>query len=198
MRFLYTPLGACMGAILLHGAWSSTSYLLPGADAAGPSTFSLGALHSWTLWSPTAFELGRPAIDAVGGAQAMKMLVQASFQLLLLLGSVLLAVRVMYVCFHAALASMPRTVRIGHWALRCALAYKRLLSSYPDHDADEFVEKLVEAHNHWATRLAAVCRANGGVYVKFGQFACSFGAVPREYRCACMPVLSSHGQVPSS
>lgn len=27
-----------------------------------------------------------------------------------------------------------------------------------------------------------VCRANGGVYVKAGQFAAAFGAVPPEYR----------------
>jgi aarF domain-containing kinase len=31
-------------------------------------------------------------------------------------------------------------------------------------------------------RLTEVCRANGGVYVKAGQFAAAFGAVPNEYR----------------
>jgi aarF domain-containing kinase len=31
-------------------------------------------------------------------------------------------------------------------------------------------------------RLTEVCRANGGVYVKAGQFAAAFGAVPMEYR----------------
>lgn len=42
-------------------------------------------------------------------------------------------------------------------------------------------------HPHWrvqelAQKLAAVAKANGGVYVKFGQFAVTFGAIPREYR----------------
>lgn len=31
-------------------------------------------------------------------------------------------------------------------------------------------------------RLTEVCRSNGGVYVKAGQFAAAFGAVPNEYR----------------
>ena len=33
-----------------------------------------------------------------------------------------------------------------------------------------------------------VCRANGGVYIKAGQFASAFGAVPIEYRrqLACL------------
>lgn len=33
-----------------------------------------------------------------------------------------------------------------------------------------------------ARRVAQVCRRNGGVYVKAGQFGAAFGGVPREYR----------------
>lgn len=80
--------------------------------------------------------------------------------------------------------SLPRTARICGWAVGSGLAYKRLLSAHANHEDEEFTAQLVAAHNLWATRLAAVCRGNGGVYVKFGQFAVAFGAVPREYRYA--------------
>eukprot|EP00198_Chlamydomonas_reinhardtii_P006337 XP_001695673.1 predicted protein [Chlamydomonas reinhardtii] len=45
-----------------------------------------------------------------------------------------------------------------------------------------YMEALSQLHTYWANKLLEVCRRNGGVYVKAGQFAAAFGGVPREYR----------------
>jgi hypothetical protein len=46
-------------------------------------------------------------------------------------------------------------------------------------------------------KLTEVCRTNGGVYVKAGQFAAAFGAVPPEYRqhLALLQVCTPDGQL---
>lgn len=84
----------------------------------------------------------------------------------------------------AGILSLPRTVRTVIWAIRAASAYQALFSRYPGHSDDDepFASDLCEMHTQWAHRLLAVCRNNRGLYVKAGQFASSFGSVPREYR----------------
>ncbi|KXZ48574.1 hypothetical protein GPECTOR_26g477 [Gonium pectorale] len=52
-----------------------------------------------------------------------------------------------------------------------------------DTENDEaYSAAISQLHTYWATQLLEVCRRNGGVYVKAGQFAAAFGGVPREYR----------------
>jgi hypothetical protein len=80
------------------------------------------------------------------------------------------------------LRGLPRTIRVCTWAVQAGLAYKSLKASFNDHESEAYLEQLSLTHTKWAVRLAGVCRANGGVYVKFGQFAVCFGGVPREYR----------------
>lgn len=41
-----------------------------------------------------------------------------------------------------------------------------------------------QVHGRGARRLLALCRANGGVYVKAGQLASEMSAVPSQYRVA--------------
>ncbi|GIL77243.1 hypothetical protein Vretimale_3082 [Volvox reticuliferus] len=82
-------------------------------------------------------------------------------------------------------AAAPRTLRAVVWALRASLSYKRFQASCygADTEHDEaYQAALSQLHTYWAKQLLAVCRRNGGVYVKAGQFAGAFGGVPREYR----------------
>ncbi|GLI59471.1 hypothetical protein VaNZ11_001354 [Volvox africanus] len=82
-------------------------------------------------------------------------------------------------------AAAPRTLRAVVWALRASLSYKRFQASCygADTEHDEaYQAALSQLHTYWAKQLLAVCRRNGGVYVKAGQFAAAFGGVPREYR----------------
>ncbi|GLC68771.1 hypothetical protein PLESTF_000735000 [Pleodorina starrii] len=82
-------------------------------------------------------------------------------------------------------AAAPRTFRTVLWAVRASLSYKRFQASCygADTDTDEaYQAALSQLHTYWAKQLLAVCRRNGGVYVKAGQFAAAFGGVPREYR----------------
>ncbi|KAL6757375.1 ABC1 family-domain-containing protein [Haematococcus lacustris] len=82
------------------------------------------------------------------------------------------------------LSSTPRTLRTAAWALRAGLSYKRFstLHGGEDPESEEYQGQLSALHTYWAQQLLRVCRANGGVYIKAGQFASAFGAVPREYR----------------
>ncbi|WIA14941.1 hypothetical protein OEZ85_001652 [Tetradesmus obliquus] len=83
----------------------------------------------------------------------------------------------------ALIGSLPRTLRTLQWAVQAAVGYKRLMMSLaPDLDPEGYNAAISNLHNFWAQRLTEVCRANGGVYVKAGQFAAAFGAVPNEYR----------------
>lgn len=86
--------------------------------------------------------------------------------------------------FLSLISSAPRTLRTVVWALKAGAAYKHFhATAYLNGlTPQEFQDALCQLHTHWAHRLLAVCRANGGVYVKAGQFASAFGAVPREYR----------------
>eukprot|EP00798_Chlamydomonas_sp_ICE-L_P018840 gene18840-25388_t len=59
-------------------------------------------------------------------------------------------------------------------------AYRFLKKYHLDHESEEYQLALTELYTEVGRRLANVCRANGGVYVKAGQFATSFGALPRE------------------
>ncbi|PNW84595.1 hypothetical protein CHLRE_03g150600v5 [Chlamydomonas reinhardtii] len=82
-------------------------------------------------------------------------------------------------------AAAPRTLRTVLWAVRASLSYKRFQASCygTDTEKDEgYMEALSQLHTYWANKLLEVCRRNGGVYVKAGQFAAAFGGVPREYR----------------
>ncbi|EFJ51760.1 hypothetical protein VOLCADRAFT_103263 [Volvox carteri f. nagariensis] len=82
-------------------------------------------------------------------------------------------------------AAAPRTLRTVMWAIRASLSYKRFQASCygADTEHDEaYQAALSQLHTYWAKQLLAVCRRNGGVYVKAGQFAAAFGGVPREYR----------------
>jgi aarF domain-containing kinase len=82
------------------------------------------------------------------------------------------------------ISSLPRTIRAARWAVRAALAYSRFAAQHAglDPDSDAYQDALGELHTRIAAQLLDVCRANGGVYIKAGQFAACFGAVPREYR----------------
>ncbi|GFR41974.1 hypothetical protein Agub_g2774, partial [Astrephomene gubernaculifera] len=82
-------------------------------------------------------------------------------------------------------AAAPRTMRTVVWAVRASLSYKRFEASCAgaDTEADAgYQAALSQLHTYWAHKLLEVCRRNGGVYVKAGQFAAAFGGVPREYR----------------
>mmetsp|Transcript_28800 Transcript_28800/g.73421 ORF Transcript_28800/g.73421 Transcript_28800/m.73421 type:complete len:584 (-) Transcript_28800:963-2714(-) len=81
-------------------------------------------------------------------------------------------------------ASLPRTMRTAVWLMRAGLSYKihlaRIASEDPESDKVQEIMRVL--HTRWARELLSVCRANGGVYIKAGQFASAFGAVPVEYR----------------
>jgi aarF domain-containing kinase len=47
---------------------------------------------------------------------------------------------------------------------------------------DSYQERLAAIHKILASKLVAVCRLNGGIYIKTGQFASAFGVLPIEYR----------------
>ena len=47
---------------------------------------------------------------------------------------------------------------------------------------DSYQERLAALHKILASKLVAVCRLNGGIYIKTGQFASAFGVLPIEYR----------------
>lgn len=47
---------------------------------------------------------------------------------------------------------------------------------------DSYPERLQALHKILAMKLVAVCRLNGGIYIKAGQFASAFGVLPIEYR----------------
>ncbi len=85
----------------------------------------------------------------------------------------------------ALLFSLPRTTRTVMWAVRAGAAYKRHEGAHrgEDFEGEPYQASLADMHTLWGTKLAAICRANGGVYVKAGQFASTFGAVPAEIRC---------------
>lgn len=106
----------------------------------------------------------------------------------LLLGSILVAsigaAARYYDDLLGFLSSLPRTARTVVWALKAGAAYKHFhATAYLNGlTPQEFQDALAQLHTHWAHRLLAMCRTNGGVYVKAGQFASAFGAVPREYR----------------
>jgi aarF domain-containing kinase len=83
----------------------------------------------------------------------------------------------------AFIRSTPSTIRIVIWSVQSGLKYKQLMSKHVDHNSEQYVEQLRLLHTQLATLLLHVCKQNGGVYIKTGQFAGAFGAVPREYRC---------------
>ena len=84
----------------------------------------------------------------------------------------------------ALLFSLPRTLRTVMWAVHAGAAYKRHEAVHrgEDFEGEPYQVSLAELHTLWGTKLAAICRANGGVYVKAGQFSSTFGAVPAEIR----------------
>eukprot|EP00798_Chlamydomonas_sp_ICE-L_P018837 gene18837-25385_t len=96
----------------------------------------------------------------------------------------------------AMLCSMPRSSRVCVWTLGTGAAYRFLKKYHLDHESEEYQLALTELHTEVGRRLANVCRANGGVYVKAGQFASSFGAdraVPRSYRAIRQVLLFELG-----
>ena len=79
--------------------------------------------------------------------------------------------------------SVPSTYRMVAWSIRAGLRYKRLTARHADRESADFAKELQQLHTELAHSLVQVCRRNGGVYVKAGQFAGAFGAIPKEYRC---------------
>lgn len=84
--------------------------------------------------------------------------------------------------FMGLLHSCPRTFRTLSWACQAGYSYKKLMMAHTDKNTDEYAKALSHLHSYWASRCLELCRANGGIYVKCGQFAANFGALPMEYR----------------
>ncbi|GBF99298.1 hypothetical protein Rsub_12079 [Raphidocelis subcapitata] len=83
----------------------------------------------------------------------------------------------------ALLASLPRTLRTLAWAVSAGVSYKRYqLRTDPLMDPEGFQKGLTALHDYWAEQLTEVCRLNGGVYIKTGQFAGAFNSMPPEYK----------------
>lgn len=102
-------------------------------------------------------------------------------KLLILVGTIASFVAKGFDATIAFFQSIPRTRRALMWALRAGYAYKQA-ALYGPSESEEHAVYVSELHGFWATRLLETCRQNGGVYVKAGQFAAAFGAVPMEYR----------------
>jgi predicted unusual protein kinase regulating ubiquinone biosynthesis (AarF/ABC1/UbiB family) len=84
----------------------------------------------------------------------------------------------------ALLVSLPRAFRSLSWAVRAGLAYRALFARAERQalSPDARRRALSALHSAAAARLVRVCRANGGVYIKFAQFASSLQQVAPEYR----------------
>ena len=104
------------------------------------------------------------------------------FRALFLSGMILAGLAQSYDDCMAVMYSWPRAVRTMLWAVQAGLAYKRFLSLHLSHEGEEYQAALQAMHTHWAEKLLHLCRMNGGVYVKAGQFCSTFGALPREFR----------------
>lgn len=82
----------------------------------------------------------------------------------------------------ATLQSVPRTAQAAWWGAQAGLAYKGIMSRYPDHDTQELKDALSRAHQQLAEKLLQVCQSNGGVYIKAAQTFSTIQAIPKEYR----------------
>ena len=52
---------------------------------------------------------------------------------------------------------------------------------YMDHDSEDYTQRLSEFHVSSARKLLELCKANGGIYVKAGQFVSSLSHLPKEF-----------------
>lgn len=173
---------------LIHRLWACLGLQAP--DCMGPPfTACIAPLcrpfmhQSWSLSHRASHALEQQALAAAAsptGVTALKMLYR--LRLLLLTGALLSIIMHFLEDLCSLISSTPRTARVVRWAVRAALSYRALRSRHTDLSSETYVEQLGQLHSKWAAELASVCRANGGIYVKCGQFAVSFGAVPREYR----------------
>lgn len=174
------------------GAHVATSYSSWTHVCFGPA-YSAGASYSraasTTAGTAIAAVLAAHAARSGMSAGAGTLLSRAAlftFQFrTLLFGSVLVAAVARWYDESISLVkSFPRTLRTFVWALRAGAAYKQFHAAafLNGLSPQDFQEALNALHTHWAQKLLDVCRANGGVYIKAGQFASAFGAVPREYR----------------
>lgn len=82
----------------------------------------------------------------------------------------------------ATLQSVPRTAQAAWWGAQAGLAYKRIMSQYPDHEGQDCQAALSRTHQQLAEKLLQVCQSNGGVYIKAAQTFSTIQAVPKEYR----------------
>lgn len=82
----------------------------------------------------------------------------------------------------ATLQSVPRTAQAAWWGAQAGLAYKRIMSQYPDHNSQECKDALSRTHQQLAEKLLQVCQRNGGVYIKAAQTFSTIQAIPKEYR----------------
>ncbi|MEW5315817.1 MAG: hypothetical protein WDW38_007221 [Sanguina aurantia] len=101
----------------------------------------------------------------------------------MLTGFVLALIAQQFEDLASLLASLPRTMRTVAWAIKAGLSYRHFQSVHGvGREEEEYLAALSLQHTRWAEKLLHVCRTNGGIYVKAGQFASAFGVVPMEYR----------------
>eukprot|EP00200_Dunaliella_tertiolecta_P002129 CAMPEP_0202345886 /NCGR_PEP_ID=MMETSP1126-20121109/4923_1 /ASSEMBLY_ACC=CAM_ASM_000457 /TAXON_ID=3047 /ORGANISM="Dunaliella tertiolecta, Strain CCMP1320" /LENGTH=529 /DNA_ID=CAMNT_0048937235 /DNA_START=217 /DNA_END=1806 /DNA_ORIENTATION=+ len=97
---------------------------------------------------------------------------------------------VLYCHILLLVSSLPRAGRTLVWVMQAAISYTwfQWRHRHENQASAAYQDALSEQHNQCAIKLLRVCRANGGVYIKAGQFASAFGAVPIEYRrkMACL------------
>ncbi|GAX82134.1 hypothetical protein CEUSTIGMA_g9562.t1 [Chlamydomonas eustigma] len=169
--------------------WQSYFALLqPQHDCMGSSAFSgsgtYGLLLSHSSWSiphhSKAHALSNQAVASSFHDTALKLLHQS--RSLVLSGAILTAAISIYEDMTALIRSTPSTMRLVIWSVQSGLQYKQLMSTHSEHNSEQYAEQLRILHTQLATSLLHVCKQNGGVYIKAGQFAGAFGAVPREYR----------------
>eukprot|EP00898_Chlorokybus_atmophyticus_P005157 jgi/Chlat1/5642/Chrsp369S05387 len=75
---------------------------------------------------------------------------------------------------------LSRSVRAVHAFAFCTQDYKLTLRGV-DKDSSEYRTLRSQCHQRCADRLLGLCQANGGIYVKAGQFLASISGMPNEY-----------------
>eukprot|EP00798_Chlamydomonas_sp_ICE-L_P008831 gene8831-73_t len=101
---------------------------------------------------------------------------------LLLLPALLATFLKSYEFLRSFLRSLPRSYKTFVWAIQTGLGYRWLRKYHLDHSSEEFQSALISFHTEVGKKLTELCRFNGGIYVKAGQFASSFPAVAQEIR----------------
>lgn len=185
--------------LFLVSRWlDRVSQLSPQQDCFGPSFHSpagaggLAFVHSMSRHSHTAEDqLHAMRIAVKAAAKAGRVTSELLFNTRYVLYSGALfsfaAAGKAYRDVVSVASSVPSTCRMVAWSISTGLRYKWLMARHVDRESPEYNSELQQLHTQLAHTLVQVCRRNGGVYVKAGQFAGAFGAIPKEYRWVGVP-----------